>query len=197
MKCILSCVALASCMMLASTSAWADGGDAFGRKGQFVPSGDLSLYGEWTKSPGGSSSSSVTFSASPMLGYFVIDNVLVGAGLYAAVRAPEGGSSSSGLGFSLRGGYNYNLLQSISILPELILNYASTSLTVSGDKYTSNVFALEIFVPVLWHVVPHFFVGIGPDFHTDLSSTTSVGNASGDGSKVTAFGLATTIGGWL
>ncbi len=202
MKFTSICLVFASLLLFVPSIAQADHpaghvGAVFGEKGQFVPAGSLYLGMGSTKAPGGGSTSEFRFSFEPQLSYFVIDNVLVGAGLLGAVRSPEGGADTSTFGISVNGGYNFNLMSQLSILPELILGYGSSSMTISGNKFSSSAFSMEIFVPVLWHIVPHFFIGAGPDFRTDLTATDKAGDTSSDGSKVTTFGLATTIGGWF
>ncbi len=185
---------------LVALPAWAAGGPGeveFGQKGQFVPSGSLSLSSVTTSAPAGGSSTDFNFEISPRVGYFVIDNVLVGGAISGSVRSPDTGSNITSFGIGIFGGYNFNLMPKLSILPELSFAYATSSTTISGDKYSYGTFGMEIFVPVLWHPVTHFFIGIGPEFRTDLTSSTSVAGTSGDGAKVTVFGLATTIGGWL
>ena len=54
--------------------------------------------------------------------------------------------------------------------------------TVSGSHV-----ALNIFAPVMFHPVQHFFIGFGPALGTDLS---------GD-AKVTTIAGRLTLGGWL
>ena len=56
------------------------------------------------------------------------------------------------------------------------------------DATTSNTaLALNLFVPVMFHPVEHFFLGFGPALDTDLS---------GD-AKVTTFAGRLTLGGWI
>lgn len=193
-------VSLLVASALLSFTAFAAPGAApgeFGQKGQFVPAGQVSLSSVTTKAPSGGSSTDFNFTFAPRLGYFVIDNVLVGANVYGAIRSPDSGSAITSFGIGVHGGYNFNLMAKLSILPELSFDYGTSSMTISGEKYSSGKFGMAIFVPVLWHPVPHFFVGMGPLFSTDLTSSDSAGGTSADGSKTTIFGLASTIGGWL
>jgi hypothetical protein len=48
-------------------------------------------------------------------------------------------------------------------------------------------------VPVLFHPVEHFFIGLGPYFAMDLSSKVE----DEDNYKDTAFGVQATVGGWF
>ena len=52
-------------------------------------------------------------------------------------------------------------------------------------------------MPFLYAPAPHFFLGGGPLFRTDLSSSVSSGNVSGDGEKLTAFGVSFLVGGYF
>jgi hypothetical protein len=196
LKLVLALVA-ATVVFAATPGEAAEGDVGFGHMGQIVPSGSVSFAWSSTKVPGGASVSDTAFTFAPTFGYFVIDNVLIGGSLLGSIRSPESGDSITGFGIAVMGGYNVNLMEKFSLLPQLSLGYTSFG-SGSGDAKISNGrTGLEIFVPILWHVVPHFFLGIGPNLHTDLSSSTSVGGVSGDGDKVTTIGIMTTIGGWL
>jgi hypothetical protein len=92
-------------------------------------------------------------------------------------------------------GYNFALSDLISIWPKAGFSYASTSGTVGravGDTIVSTSFsnsnlALNLFVPVMFHPVRHFFVGFGPFLDADLS---------GD-ARTTIWGGKLTLGGWI
>ena len=52
---------------------------------------------------------------------------------------------------------------------------------------------MSAFVPVLFHPVPHFFIGGGPRFSTDLVSKYE----DVDQATFSQFGVQTTIGGYF
>ena len=194
---MMSTLVAVSVLFAAAPGSAAEAGPGFGHAGQIVPSGSLAFTWSSTKAPGGGSASDTSFTFAPTVGYFIIDNVIVGGSLLGAVHSPEGAPNVTSFGIAVMGGYNVNLMEKFSLLPELSLGYASVS-SGSGDaKISYGSFGLDIFVPVLWHPVPHFFLGIGPNLHADLTSSATAGGVSGDGNKTTTFGIMTTIGGWL
>ena len=62
----------------------------------------------------------------------------------------------------------------------LELSYASQNHTSSTHT------ALVVYVPVLFHPAPHFFVGAGPSFQFDLSGPMS-----------NIYGIDSFLGGWF
>ena len=91
--------------------------------------------------------------------------------------------NSNSLNVGPRVGYNIRLSPDLSVWPSAFgalgtswfTNGSSSALRVGGS------------VPVLFHPVPHFFVGLGPHLETDLTGS----------SKSTTYGLGLTVGGWL
>jgi hypothetical protein len=89
-------------------------------------------------------------------------------------------------------GYALRMSESFSFWPKVNIDYRHTS-TVAGDAATadlvsSDAMVIGVFAPVLFHPVPHFFVGLGPNFQAAVLSS-----ASND----IAYGLMLTLGGWL
>jgi hypothetical protein len=86
-----------------------------------------------------------------------------------------------------------------SVWPKVGFSYAHTSISqttttiVNGVPVTadtsqdSDSFALNFFVPVMFHPAEHFFIGFGPAFDVDLT---------GD-NKATTIAGRLTIGGWI
>jgi hypothetical protein len=64
------------------------------------------------------------------------------------------------------------------------LNYQHFSFSDGGGSDSNTYFNLD--VPFLFHVVPHFFLGLGPFVHVGL----------GDGDP-NVFGIQSLIGGWF
>ena len=57
-----------------------------------------------------------------------------------------------------------------------------------GGGSSLNLITLRGFAPVVFVPAPHFFLGFGPEFSADVSSSFG---------KETGFGVASEIGGWF
>jgi hypothetical protein len=201
----------------------------FGGRGQVVISDDQpfgSILASGAVSPSAPSSTSTvsfqyatisdnhgsgtSFVVSPALDYFAIDGLSLGGSVVFGIFNPAHEGSGSGTTVTLfaiapRIGVNIRLGDSVSFWPKMYFGYATTSVSDNGP--TSNATAIGIFAPFLFHPVPHFFVGIGPNLSTQLSnnvSTSSIGiggttipGATVEAPKVTQLGLQATFGGWL
>ncbi len=66
------------------------------------------------------------------------------------------------------------------------------SVSVSGYRIP-----LIVTVPVLWHPVEHFFVGVGPTLTTELAYSLSAMGQSMDQGKTTDIGLTAVLGGYF
>lgn len=164
----------------------------FGGKGQLTISSDAGLYIENT-STSGVDGSATTLQLRPALDYFVIDNFSVGGFLGIQYQSvPNGHSTVWAIG--PRVGYNIPLSRRLSIWPKAGLSFTSTSQTIDagptvpdGASVSNTALALNLFVPVMLHPAPHFFVGFGPALDVDLTGDV----------KTTAIAGRLTIGGWL
>lgn len=166
----------------------------FGERGQFVVSSDLDFALTRTSwSMGGGSS--VLFSVTPSLDYFVSSNFSVG-GLVTFTHQSNalGPADLTQFGLGARAGYHLVLTNVLSLWARLGLVYTRDSYDGGGALVdgSGNLFQLQLFAPVLWHPAPHFFIGAGPALATDLVSSYE-GN---DRQKATSFGLLSTIGGY-
>ena len=117
---------------------------------------------------------SVTFQ--PGLDYFIGNGISVGG--VAGVLHSTG---STTVNFGARAGFNQGLNQHISFWPTVGIDGSYTHNTASTTSA-----ALEVFAPFLYHVAPHFFLGVGP-FLSYLVK----------GGPDTQYGLDFVIGGWL
>ena len=170
----------------------------FGAPSQLVISDDMQVaILRYTFSDEDSTATDVQFQ--PAVDYFVAPNLSIGGQLsirYTTQDDGAGGSLNQTLvGILPRVGYNIALGPTVSLWPRLALGYVHASIdggagTTSISGYTVT---LEAFVPVLFHPVPHFFVGGGPILTTDLASKLEDVNVS----KTTTFGLLSTIGGYF
>ena len=160
--------------------------EMFGGERQIAISSDASLTIQ-RRSISGSDGGTTSIQLAPAADYFVIPNLSVG-GFIGFDYVHSGDSDSSRFSIGPRVGYNLAFSDLISIWPKGGFSFAYTSDSQSGSESTTNsAFALNLFVPVMFHPVQHFFAGFGPFLDTDLS---------GD-SKATAFGGKLTLGGWI
>jgi hypothetical protein len=135
-----------------------------------------------------------TVTLSPAADYFLIKNLSLGGAVVLEYQS-AGSEDSTRFGIGPRVGYNFGFTDTLSVWPKIGFSYshnnrsASTetgNTTVSSSR-SSNAFTLNIFAPIMFHPVPHFFVGFGPFLDTDLSGS----------DKITTYGGKLTIGGWF
>jgi hypothetical protein len=167
----------------------------FGLKGQLAVSSDAGLSISHS-SVSGADGSTTELVLRPAVDYFVIENLSIGGFLGLDYIKTSGGSTTA---FSIgpRVGYNLPFSERWSVWPKVGFSFASTSVktdstttagVVTPSTSTSNsAVALNLFVPLMFHPVEHFFLGFGPALDTDLS---------GD-AKATVIAGRLTIGGWL
>jgi hypothetical protein len=165
---------------------------AFGDQGQLTVSSDSSIeISHMTVSDSSVSSTEITLL--PAVDYFVAHNLSVG-GFVGLDYIKAGGEHSTVFKIGPRIGYNIPLAKLISFWPKLGLSYTHSSAGGTPDAAgfsdvapDGDHIALNIFAPVMFHPVTHFFVGFGPALDTDLS---------GD-FKTTTIAARLTIGGWF
>ena len=119
----------------------------------------------------------------PALDYFLQPNVSVGGNV---VVDTGGGSSTVGLG--ARAGYHVALSDLVSLWPLVGLSFSHTS--VNNGPSTSMT-TLDINVPFLFHLVPHFLLGVGPFFSLPLTKSGAMAN------KDPSYGLTALVGGYF
>jgi hypothetical protein len=152
-------------------------GGGFGQVGQWVLSMQSYNTGNGpsffiAKQSGGDTSLVVQ----PALDYFLINGVSVGGVVGVGYL---GGTTTVDLG--ARAGLNLNIAEHIGFWPT-----AGVDVDYRNGNHTSSTEgSLVIAAPFLYHVVPHFFLGIGPFFGYQF-----------DG-NYTVYGLDFVIGGWL
>jgi hypothetical protein len=211
---------LAVAALAVVTSARADE-PRFGRAGELAISDDQPLGGGLVASldaptvPGATSTASfelasvsggggsgVEFMVAPAADYFVIKNLSVGGNLqfgvfnFAHGTGNGPGDTATYFGIAPRVGYNVAITDSLSIWPKLYFAFATVP-AGSGGGQGATQSSIGVFAPFVFAPVPHFFVGIGPNFSTQLSNS-GFGPITGtSGSKVTQVGIQATVGGWL
>ena len=168
--------------------------EVFGAKGQIAISSDAALTIQ-RRTMSDVSGGTTSIQLAPAADYFVINNLSIG-GFIGFDYTTSGENDSSRFSIGPRVGYNLPFSDLVSIWPKGGFSYAHTSSTVTvpgsggstvSTTNSSGAFALNLFVPVMFHPVQHFFAGFGPFLDTDLS---------GD-AKATAFGGKLTMGGWI
>ena len=185
--------ALAFCGVAAradETAAPADGGSArgsfavssgpFGEKGQWVYSiSDPNEFPFHFLKPGGGAWDLLI---QPAADTFIAPNVSVGALLKFQ---KSGGGTEIGIG--ARFGYNAVItsLVSVWIRGDVFFDHQSNNTPPSS---TQTQFDLK--APFLFHLVPHFFLGVGPTFQVWLQR-------SGMQTRDSTFGLGAIVGGYL
>ena len=101
----------------------------------------------------------------------------------AAVGFAIGDHGGKGFEVGARAGYNLNVTEHVGAWPFVGIAYNTQS--ADGVPSQSSTFG-NLYVPVLYHVVPHLFVGIGPFYNLHIA---------GDGNH--SYGIRSTVGGWF
>lgn len=168
----------------------------FGDRGQLAISSDAGFSLSST-AISGSDGSTTTLILRPAVDYFVIDSLSLGGFIGLEYVAPPSGSTTA---FSIgpRVGYNLRVSELFSVWPKVGLSFASTTekqdavvlpdgSRVDASDTSSTSLQLNLFVPLMFHPVKHFFLGLGPGLDLDLT---------GD-NKATTIAVRLTLGGWL
>ena len=153
----------------ASAQRLGSGANAFGASGQVVITGELEghLHNGWN------------LHLQPSADYFIATNISIG-GLIGYTHV-SGNPAFDSFNLGARAGYNLAITDAVTFWPKVGITvghaFGSTGNTSSQ---------LTIFAPFLFHLVPHLFVGAGPDFELELS-----------GSGGNGYGLQSVVGGWF
>jgi hypothetical protein len=167
--------------------------DIFGSDGQIAVSSDAGLSLANT-SLSGVDESTTTLTLRPALDWFFTDSISFGGFVGVDYSSGPGGSTSV-LSVGPRIGYNLPVGDRISVWPKVGLSIANTTLdseevagiTVDDDDESNTSAQLNLFVPIMFHPVDHFFLGLGPALDLDLSGE----------QKATTVAVRLTIGGWI
>jgi hypothetical protein len=166
--------------------------EVFGDRGQIALSTESALQVS-SASTSGVPGSTTTLTLGPTIDYFLVKSLSIGAFvLFDYTKAGDNHSTRFVVGPQV--GYNFTLSDLISVWPKIGMSFASTDRTtaVSIDgrtnaSTTNSNLALNVYVPMMFHPVQHFYAGFGPFLDVDLSGDI----------KTTVFGLRLTLGGWL
>ena len=186
----------------------------FGDQGEYVISGSFSAsLGHLEYSDSDASTFSANFE--PSFDYFVAKNLSLGAAGFIRYSDSTSGigteSKTVGLGAYARVGANLPMGEVVSLWPVFSLGvwHLSTTLTAPGPGFVTSagglavgvgsetnlgetVVVVEVFAPILLPPARHFFLGLGPDFYTDL-----VNDIDNRSNKRTFLGISSTVGGWF
>ena len=188
----VSCIAVAAAAILSTeSSALAFGGsaDRFPQQGNFVITNQADLG--FTQKLNDPTSTSIVIH--PALEYFVIPNLSIGGEVIFAYTSQSFGNdtgvgptsfSVTQFGLGPEVGYDVSLSDTWSVWPKAELGFVNSSPNEGDSSF--NLF-LQISAPFLVHPAEHFFFGVGPALHVDLT---------GD-AKTTSIGVNFTIGGYF
>jgi hypothetical protein len=163
----------------------------FGLEGQKAVSSDAGLSISNT-SVSGVDGSTTTLILRPAVDWFFADSISLGGFVGVEYNSTPGGSSSV-ISIGPRIGYNLPVSERLSIWPKVGFSLANTTVNNDGiggldDEEESNTSVqLNLFAPLMFHPVQHFFLGFGPALDVDLSGDT----------KATTIAARLTLGGWL
>jgi hypothetical protein len=171
----------------------ADLAGGFGVLGQLVVSDDIS-FNLIHESAG--SQSRWNIAIQPALDYFIAPNISVGGaigiGHTSASVNGMGSADTTVIGIAAQGGYALRLTEMLSLWAKLSLGYTHVGYSFGSMSASGYVIPLRIFVPILFHPVQHFFIGVGPVLAFQLANKTE----STSNPKETDIGLLSTIGGY-
>ncbi len=104
-------------------------------------------------------------------------------------------------------GYNFWFTERLSFWPRGLLTFEQLRSKFPGPTVVpgpmssgssvatgASIISAGISAPLLFHVVPHFFIGFGPTVSTDIHNSTGPDGAPNRSSHL---GAASTIGGWF
>jgi hypothetical protein len=146
-------------------------GQGFGDKGQLVISGELTGFFSKTNHAGW------TAVIQPAADYFIMPSISVGG----AVTLLIGAESRRGFGIGGRAGYNLNVNEHVGAWPVVGVSYAKET-----GPFAASATVAHFYVPILYHVVPRVFIGLGPFYDLKIA---------GDGNN--SYGVRSTVGGWF
>jgi len=161
-----------------------DGQTDFGDPGIWAFSTDTALEIRWRKQADGPSST--TLSILPAADYFIIKNLSLG-GVIGVEYSKTGDNKTVDFQLGPRVGYDFEIGRQLSVWPKLGLLFAHAKYKEPGNTDKNNAVQLNLFMPLMFHPAPHFFVGFGPFLEADLN---------GD-NRATQLGFKLTLGGWV
>jgi hypothetical protein len=168
-------------LCLTPRAAHAEAKEQFGQAGQLVIAADmfLSVLRDETESL-------TRISIIPAADYFVLDRLSVGG----TVSFDYGHFPTNyfiGIGLGPRVGYDLGLSPAFSLWPRAGISWTHAVSSNSSSSLRREIITVGLYVPLLFHLAPQWFVGLGPFLNAQLNW----------GAGITTYGLRFTIGGWL
>ena len=148
-------------------------GQGFGDKGQLVISGEDFFGFDKVNHAGW------RLTLKPAVDYFIMPAVTIGG--FAALIKSNGDASEYQAG--ARAGFNLNVNEMIGVWPKVGIGYDYSKVGTGRSNSTTLITA---YLPVMFHIVPHLFFGIGPYYNLKIA---------GDGDN--AYGFTSMVGGWF
>ncbi|HEY2030381.1 MAG TPA: hypothetical protein VGH20_14345 [Myxococcales bacterium] len=193
-------------------AAGANANDRFGSKGTISPSGSVGAH--YSSTPGSaafSATSDYGGSLDPGVMYFVSDGLALGGVLhlsYDSLGISGASSRIADLGYGIAPAIGYNLWvgSTVSLFPQVSVRLSWDRFISEANFLPSHLVTFQAFVPVLFHVTPHFFLGAGPALSRDLANRAgALVNVSSGGQGIvpvevslnTTLSLQSVIGGWF
>ncbi len=180
---------LAALLVISSGAAAEEAWPQFPKAGQLIPMGNIGIS---YLTEGNNSATLVQFA--PTLLVLATDHLVLGAAILYRSISSNGGGTTSGVGTNLIAGGAFSLDSRVSLLVLPSVGYNRQSSSGSGPTTRSAV-SLGIYTPLLIHLAPHFFLGMGPQLTTDVTASTSTPAFAAD--KQTAFTFQFLLGGWI
>ena len=177
---------LAALLVISSGALAEEALPQFPKSGQLIPMGNVGIS---YVTAGNNSATLVQFA--PTLLVLARDHLVLGADFVYRSISNSGGGTTSGWGTSLIAGGAFSLDSRVSLLVLPAVGYFRQS---SGPATRSAV-SLGIFAPLLVHLAPHFFMGMGPQLDTEV--TASMSNPGFITDKQTRFTFEVLLGGWI
>jgi hypothetical protein len=169
-SCPRSFILLVAASVLAWTRAgWAFGGSAsdLSRQGNFVVTNDADFrLGKPFNTPDSE------FLLQPALHYMLTDHLSLGGAVGLQISSDGRGESSVGVDLRPYVGYELALSDTWSFWPRAYLDINPVSGSGAGAPPSQVNVSIGVQAPFLIHPVQHFFFGIYPDLHTQLSDST-------------------------
>jgi hypothetical protein len=166
-----------------------------GERGAISINGDFVLDITNTSTDADNDVSRTEVLVAPNGDFFVVPNVSLGGGLLVDYTS-QGDSSQTSFGLQARGGY-YLPLGSAGIWLRLGFDYlhgkAEQSTPLGSFTVTFDKLTLDINVPIIIHLAPNFFFGLGPTIRQDLVASDDV-DGNGD-VKRRVLGITSLVGG--
>jgi hypothetical protein len=149
-------------------------GQGFGAQGQLVISGE-DFFGFAKENNAG-----WRLTLQPSVDYFVVNSISAGA----VAAFIMGNNSYKEELIGVRGGFNVNVMEHLSAWAKVGIAYDHISLAAPAPSFSTTW--LTAYLPIMYHIVPHLFVGVGPYYNLKIT---------GDGN--TGYGFSSLVGGWF